>query len=116
MTCAHCTELREEVEFLRSELGMVRDRTVEANLRRLFGLPPTAAKILIVLASVKGRTLTREHITDLIGSSAYDTMVAVYAVKIRKNVGVDAMLTDWGRGFRIGPAGLAAVETARSAA
>lgn len=114
--CAHCEELREEIEYLQSELGMVRQETAEANLRLTFGLPRTAARILIALAGAKGKTLTSERIVDLIDSDATSSVVAVYAVKIRKRVGLDAMLTDYGKGFRIGPSGLAAVQTARSAA
>lgn len=115
MTCAHCEELREEIAYLKSELGLTRDSSLERTLHFTHGLTGKEARFLIALHQVKGRVLNQYQVLDAIGSpDGVSKLATVYLCKIRKKLGRTAILTEWGRGFSIGPLGVAAIEHAQA--
>lgn len=108
--------LRAENAFLRSELGLIENAQLTARLKDIYGLRPSAARLLGTLHRVRGRVLTKNYLVEAIGSAEEcGRTVDVLVFKIRQALGHDAVETLVGQGIRIGPAGIAAVEFASMA-
>lgn len=112
MMCARCAELEEQLAYYKSEAGFSYDRTTYALLRQVHRLTPMEAKFLCVLHDSR-RVMNRWQLVEVCDSQSVDS-VDVYATRIRRRLGQDAIITHWGQGWSIGPAGKAAVKAARA--
>lgn len=111
--CMRCDELEEEVAYWKSEAGVTTDAALVANLRHLYRLSKMEARVLEAAYRHRGRPLSRERMLELLGSEAVSPNIAsVRACHIRAKIGKDALITNYGEGFSIGPAGIAAIEKA----
>lgn len=111
MMCAHCEELQAEVEWLKSELGLVEDEVALDALRRT-GLSPACARIVLALYSRRGRVVSRFTLDDLLpnvhGHERESTsIVGVLICRIRKLLPEGGLETLWGKGYSLTPGGMA---------
>lgn len=114
--CMRCAELEEEVAYLKGELGLSIDTTLNNELRDRHNLSPSDARLLCVLSDAKGRVLSRVQLAEAIGSESINAdSLEVYVWRIRKRLGKEAIKTAWGQGYAIGPLGAKAVTEARKA-
>lgn len=106
-------ELEEEVAYLRSELGLTHSAGREANFRKSLGITAQESRFLMALYDARGRMLLKTQLEDAI-KRGFDgkaqKVVDVYACRVRKRIGFDAIETVWGSGYRITPKGIAIVE------
>lgn len=119
--CDRCDELEEEVAYLRSELGLVRDSDVIARLRDHMrgvedagGHRPHGAQVVAALYAAKGRPLTRLQLLDACpsrtGSDERGTrLIDVWVYHARRSLGRDAIANVWGSGYRLTEIGMAKV-------
>jgi DNA-binding response OmpR family regulator len=113
--CDRCAELEEEVAYWKGEAGAMRDQDLLAALRRKSGLTGRQAQLLEALWRRRGRPTRRERLLEMIEDDDRGlTLVSVIASQVRQKLGRDAILTEFGLGYVIGPSGLAAVEAARA--
>lgn len=103
-------ELREEIAYLKSELGFSIDHDKLSRLKVASGLTKSEAGMLLALAQTS-RVMTREHLHECVtlwdGESP--KIVDVYVSRIRKKL-PDAIDTVWGLGYGISAHGKAYVE------
>lgn len=98
---------------LRQDLGLVEDRALVSRLIARWALTPKEAALLQCLYARGGMIATKEQILHAIYGHA-DTapevkIVDVFACKIRGKVGAEAIVTEWGAGYRMSGAFLAEV-------
>ena len=111
-------ELEDEVVYLRSELGLMRDDDDLAALRQVYPMPRSAARLVLALRAAGQRGLTYQQLDDALpqvrGAEGERQLkvFSVWAHYARKALGFDAVETIWGRGFRISPQGAARVDAA----
>lgn len=128
MTCPHCSdriaELEDEVRHLQRELGQavqegVVDRISHAMRHKTGMFRPGAARVVALLWSTKGRSMSRYAIleacppvkephADPLDRGA--NLVAVWVTFARKCLGPAAIETIYGKGYRLTPEGMAAVD------
>jgi DNA-binding winged helix-turn-helix (wHTH) protein len=113
--------LEEQVAYYESELGLSDDIELENRLRSIYTLMPTDAKVLATLYTARpGRTLTREHLDDIISTFScrqHETkVVEVYICRIRKILDYESVDNVWGRGYKLSPIGRKKVGAALEAA
>jgi len=121
MTCAHCEEMKAEIEYLRSELGLsmaahrvqkIRDLLPQGSSRGVI------AKLLICLYQAKGKPLTRGQIFDAVPPYSGEdddrgyNYISMLVCKAREHVGFDSIKTIWGGGYALTPKGMAWVARA----
>ena len=111
-------ELEDEVVYLRSELGLMRDDDDLAALRQVYPMPRSAARLVLALRAAGQRGLTYQQLDDALpqvrGAEGERQLkvLTVWAHYARKALGFDAVETIWGRGFRLSPQGAARVDAA----
>lgn len=102
--------LEEEVAFLKSELGIVKDKTAETAFATRWGLTGKEAKILSHLYQKKGGLASRDGVMLAVYQGSPDEpeqkIVDVFMCKIRRKIGRDIVETIWGRGWRLTPHGV----------
>jgi DNA-binding response OmpR family regulator len=104
-TLDELVQLRNRVADLEAELAMVKvrdDDVVIDALRKRYGLTKTEARFLNFLAD--GRPHTKHACLVAAGSGKTDEtkIMDVYACKVRRKIGMWAIETIWGEGYRIG--------------
>ena len=108
MTCARCEDLREEVAFLKRELGLERDADAQVRLRRAFRLSGREASILARLLARKGllpkQTLWQSLYEDG-DSEAALKIIDVYVSRLRRALPAGSIDTIWGQGYTLTPVG-----------
>lgn len=105
--------LREEIRWLRSELGQLEDLQLITELRQNFGIPVGAARVLEALYRAKGRTVDNDRLLQMINSEGDRRLIAVRICQIRSILGRDAVETIWHCGSRLGEPGRRAIELAK---
>jgi len=111
-------ELEDEVAYLRSELGLMRDDDDVAALRQAYPMPRSAARLVLALRAAGQRGLTYQQLDEALPQTRGPDgerqlkVLTVWACHARKALGSDAIQTIWGRGFRISPQGAARVDAA----
>lgn len=101
--------LREQVAFYKSELGLVSDAGRHAIFRRRWKLTPYEASLLDALYSRAGRLMTRDLLMTKLypdGDEPEIHIVNVFLCRLRRKVGPGLIETDWGHGYRLTPAGV----------
>ncbi len=115
MECASCERLREEIQFLRSDLGLVQEETDLSRLKEVFGLMRSSARLLMALYRAKGRLLLSWQLADLFETSSDSTnVVSVHVSAIRKALGRGSVINSRSQGFRLSKEGLGLVDAALS--
>lgn len=116
MICPHCETLREEVAYLKGELALALSDDKLARLRRVTGVTPAEAKILLTLYQARGRFCAAYILDEAAPAvSAIDRNlkhVDVRICRIRKKIGKAAIENSWGNGYRITDLGRLVVEEA----
>lgn len=107
MTCAHCEDLKEEIAYLKSELGLQVDSGQVAAIRDAFGLTEQKARILLVLYKARARTISIAQFHDALPcrygkEERSEKLVQSSISQLRKIVGADAVDTLYGQGYRLG--------------
>lgn len=114
--CDRCQELKDEIAFLRRELGIVRAEDMENRLCLVLGISKTEAAILALLYNRRGATLSKGAIWDVLyaGSDSEPLLkiVDVFICKLRRRLPEDSIATIWGRGYTLTATGLAHVDEA----
>ena len=119
MTCPHCLRLsaqndllRDQVRDLQTELGLRAENGALGAMMGALGLSPTEALIAGVLRAAKGRQVSIE---SLIWSTNVPSgeNIRAHVYRIRKKLGADAVLSQWGRGYALSDSGLRMAESAR---
>lgn len=109
-------DLREEVAYLRSELGAVQAGRAFTVLRDEFGLEPTAIRLLLALYEGKGRPMSsaafERAIPPTFVNKRRSNNARVHVCRIRKVIGKGGIATIGKDGWAITPAGTAAVDRA----
>lgn len=115
--CDRCTELEEEVAWLRSELGIRADAEQGNRLRSAFSVTPGEAAVLMRLYAAGGRLVTLSQLCqaapsmDEAGERDDLRIMRVYVSRIRKKMGVGAILLAYGRGYSLSPEAQARVRS-----
>lgn len=105
-------ELEEEVWWLKSELGMIRDNTRLGQLSTGLGVPAGVSHLLLALDATYPRIVPESVLYDRIPhkcDGANPDIVGVLVCKARKRIGFDAIETHWGTGFRLSKQGKALI-------
>jgi len=111
-------QLIEEVAYLRSELGLLRDDDEIARLRRAYPMHRGAARLIMALRAAGHRGLTYHQLDEAIpqvkgtGGERDLKVLTVWAHYARKAVGSGVIETIWGKGLRLTPHGIALVDAA----
>lgn len=113
MTCAHCEDLKEEVAYLKSELGLRNDAERVEQLRRQ-GVRPAEAAMLCRLYAAGGKLVTVDQLEEAIPAKdpareRTTPFVRTYASRIRSRMGRDIIGNMWGRGYYLTDRGMAVV-------
>lgn len=104
--CPHCEELREELAYLRSELGLQLEAAELDDLKRRFGLSPGTARLLALLYGANRRPMTRHQIEDAIPARDEDLersygYVSTLVCQLRDRIGRGSVLNVFGTGYRL---------------
>lgn len=100
--CPRCEELKEEIAYLKGELGESLDDTARARLKTALRITPKAVLVLDALYGAGGRVVPTYELEDLFDTQSPDShATAVYITKLRNVLGKGAILNDWGRGYRL---------------
>lgn len=107
MSCAQCDELREEIAYLKSELGLNMEMARIHAVQQQFSLTTNEARLLLALFDASPRGLNRiqafesmEHSSDEVLIKAVD----VYVHRLRQKLGFEAIETIWGIGHTLSAA------------
>ncbi len=112
--CAHCAELREEIAYLRSELGLLRDQQIVDYLRAEYGMTRGAARLVEALSTTAGRWVNKYRLAEMMGSDDESgRTIDVFVCSARTALGFDAIEREHGVGLRLGRPGVVAVENAK---
>lgn len=113
MTCAACESLREQNEYLKSEIARINDISRVTTFREEFHLSPRSAALLNAFYQAKGEVLTREALRNVIveDKGERDNLVRAYLTRIREAIGQDAILNVRGSGYRLSAEALARIES-----
>lgn len=126
MACSECERLRDEVAYLKSELGLQQDADVLARLSKAMrarndGLRWTwqkatgSARIVARLYAVNGRPLSRAQLMDAapaktpVSDDRWDNIIDVWVCFARKALGKDAIDTVHGLGYKLSDVGMVRV-------
>lgn len=113
--CPRCEELREEIAYLRSELGIQREadkiQRIRSALPRRHSRGQTAQAI-VALYDAKGRPVSKLQLLDAIppkwdgADERGESIVNVWIWHARKALGFDAVQTVYAHGFALTPVGM----------
>lgn len=114
---ARITELEEEVAYLRSELGLVRDLAQIGRLVTRLRIGKTQANFLLALYNSRANPLNRYRLYDItrmhgLREEVDIKIVDIQVCKLRRQLGHDVIETVRGLGYRLTPLGVATVEMA----
>lgn len=118
MTCPHCQDLRDEIAFLKRQLGVQAQQDQISTLATRLRLPPAEAQLLSALYDAKGRVLSVYQLDEVmppVSSSADDRdlkHVAIRVCRVRKKLGEESIKNIWGRGYCLTDIGRLLVEEA----
>lgn len=120
MICPHCEELREEIRFLKRQLGVEQRERQLDRLKRHFRIPVGDTLILAALANANGRILSQDHLDNLVphlsaGDDRDPKHVAIRICRLRKILGSEAIEHHRGRGYFLTNLGRLQVEEALEA-
>lgn len=103
--CAQCEQLKEEVAYLRSELGLQLDASRVAALQRAFGLSHHKARLVLVLFNAKGRVVSQAQLDDALPlkytGERSSNFINATVCQLRKQIGKAAVENVFGVGYRI---------------
>lgn len=105
MICPHCEELREEIRFLKRQIGVQQQQDQISTLATRFRLPPAEAQLLSALYNAKGRVLSVYQLDEAmppVSASAEERdvkHVAIRVCRVRKRLGEASIKNIWGRGY-----------------
>lgn len=117
-SCPHCADeiadLREEIAYLRSELGITVDRTAQFRMKQPYGLTPREALMIERMRQAYPRPVHRS-VLDRIGTQPDEdededrltvyNLTSVYAWRIRRSLGQDSLVTVPAFGYALSEAG-----------
>lgn len=112
---AALAEVTEERDHYMRELGISRDHEAEGRVQSRLGLTTKEAALLMILHRRAGRVVTKEGLMEAMYNGMDEPevkIIDVFVCKLRRKIGMDAVDTIWGRGYRITEAGVALVEQA----
>lgn len=98
--------LREQVAYLRSELGDMVTANEARALRRAIYMEPKQALILLRLYHARGRVVTHFQLAETLGPDGTYNAVKVHLSRLRKLFGVDLVENVYGRGYALTARGL----------
>lgn len=121
MTCPRCADLQEQVAYLRSEPALSIEEERISLTRRALRVSPQEARLLLVLYDSKrvmSKAALEERLPLLKTEERYIAhnggITTVLVCRIRARLGKDAVVTEWGLGFKLSEAGRALIATALS--
>lgn len=111
MTCSRCDALREEVAYLKSELGLRRTASEVRALQAALNVRPQACRMLLMLYRARGLVVRGFQMQEEFGEDSSDphNLVKTYACHLRKALGRNAIQTAWGEGYSLSASGRARV-------
>lgn len=116
MTCHHCQDLRDEIAFLKRQLGIQAQQDQISKLATRLRLPPAEAQLLSALYDAKGRVLSVYHLDEVMPAVWSDDRdpkhVAIRVCRVRKKLGGESIKNVWGRGYCLTDLGRLLVEEA----
>lgn len=103
-------ELEDLVFFYEDVLGVHDDLERLSAIRKAFGLSRGPAWMLSRLIAADGRLFRRDALMDYLPANdpvhdRGEKLIDVYVCKIRRQLGADAVETEWGIGWRLTPLG-----------
>jgi DNA-binding response OmpR family regulator len=111
--CQHCAGLRDEIAYLKSELGQAVEAREISAARAAFGLSKNMAHLLLALHKAGDRPVSRLRCLEAMpfrASSDRDmSTVSTVICKLRQRVPRGAIETLPALGYRLSPAGRQAV-------
>lgn len=103
-------QLEMQVDDLKRELNIARDDELHDTFVQAFTLTPLEAKMLVSLYLAGGVVVSKERMMLALYGNAADTpeikIVDVLACKLRRKIHSDLIITAWGKGYLLSPAGL----------
>lgn len=106
-SCPVCDDLKAEIAYYKSELGLAQELSDLKDLNKAIGLHGlTEARVLMHLMGSKAHTATRLQIAEHMGGESEDKAVDIYICRLRKRLGHDAFEPIYGEGYRLTAAGL----------
>jgi DNA-binding response OmpR family regulator len=113
-------ELKEEVAYLRSELGLADASLAQHHFRKALGLTPVEGKLLWAFYSARHHMLRKYNFDEVVPPAMgherdYSDTFNVWVRKLRIKLGQDVILTVWGEGYRLSPRGVQLVQSVLAA-
>lgn len=118
MGCSRCEDLKEEIAYLKSELGMALTKDERVSFRTNLGMDTAEAAIVAALYTAKGRLVETYALSDVLPTENDDrstNIIKVYICRIRRKIGKDAIRTVYSEGYGLTPVGLQRVAAAITA-
>lgn len=105
----------EEINFLRRELGLVREAERVSAFKNAWKLTPREAELVDVLYGRNGATASRQLLMDALYQGRDEPEIKildVFIAKLRLKIGKPLIGTTWGMGYFLTDAGIAACKQA----
>ncbi len=124
-SCPDCVKLREQIAVLQDSLHdfelMLRSPVAEEckALKSAFGLTGNETALIMALYRARGRCVVNSLLIDArmrsLNADGSLDLVRAYVLRVRKKLGQDVIVNNWGNGYSISPAGYEKIKSALTA-